>query len=39
MISTFVLVSCFFEQKKIQENTLNRWSEKEFGIGMTISRG
>ena len=28
MISTLVLVSCFFEQKKIQENTLNRWSEK-----------
>ena len=28
MISTLVLVSCVFEQKKIQENTLNRWSEK-----------
>ena len=28
MISTLFLVSCFFEQKKIQENTLNRWSEK-----------
>ena len=28
MISTLVLVSCFFEQKKIEENTLNRWSEK-----------
>ena len=28
MILTLVLVSCVFEQKKIQENTLNRWSEK-----------